>query len=642
MTIPNVVPGQKIRSSTINALIAGIDEAAAALPGGEATGDELAVVDGVKGWRSRAYVDVRDFVDSADAGNYSLAVNRAMAAVVSDLGGRGDVILPNRAEAYQTTIVPVSNVTLRGGGSATELIQSGAIDLIKPATGTIGTKTNLTANALAGSTVIALSTGGGASFAAGDLLLLQSTTVNFGVDQRTRDIRKVISVSGDNLTLSGALLHDYLTSATAQWAKVTPKRGFTVADLLVTNPNPGTNTGYAIRFDQAIDVRIESVSVDDGGGGIVINDTLDVHISNVTIDRLRNGTTINPGFAANGYGILLSGATSGVLVNSGLFRGTRHAITTIGMQDGVNIWGGPRDCVFSNVVSYQAPDGLTHFDTHEGGINLTFANCIADGGGEAGFQVRAKDVTLANCRAIRCGTRGINNPVNGDRMRVEGGEISYSTLNGISISSVDSKIVGTEIHHGHDYGIVVGTTATNPLIMDCYIHDNGQGVAAPGIADQGATNLRAIGNVIPSSVTQNLGIFGLSATGYAAQNILRGFANDSTAFFGANAAAVFRGNETDNGGVRLASADYTMGPYDRIVRMTTAATGRTVTLPLAASMKGELVTVIKDDAGAATVTIDGNGSETINGATTLVLAATQFKFATLVCDGLKWLVVASN
>lgn len=56
---------------------------------------------------------------------------------------------------------------------------------------------------------------------------------------------------------------------------------------------------------------------------------------------------------------------------------------------------------------------------------------------------------------------------------------------------------------------------------------------------------------------------------------------------------------------------------------------------VAAVVPGRTYNVTKD-AAAFTVTLDGAGSETINGATTLVLAASAFHGATVVNTGTEW------
>jgi hypothetical protein len=64
----------------------------------------------------------------------------------------------------------------------------------------------------------------------------------------------------------------------------------------------------------------------------------------------------------------------------------------------------------------------------------------------------------------------------------------------------------------------------------------------------------------------------------------------------------------------------------------------TITLPPAASSSGRRYVVKKIDSSANAVTLDGNGSETIDGATTLPLYC-QYDFVGVVCDGSNWLVI---
>jgi hypothetical protein len=64
----------------------------------------------------------------------------------------------------------------------------------------------------------------------------------------------------------------------------------------------------------------------------------------------------------------------------------------------------------------------------------------------------------------------------------------------------------------------------------------------------------------------------------------------------------------------------------------------TVTLPPAAQYKGLQFIIKKVDASANAVTIDGAGSETIDGAATLDLAS-QYDSATVISDGTGWHVI---
>jgi hypothetical protein len=79
------------------------------------------------------------------------------------------------------------------------------------------------------------------------------------------------------------------------------------------------------------------------------------------------------------------------------------------------------------------------------------------------------------------------------------------------------------------------------------------------------------------------------------------------------------------------TADYTIS--DQGVILGDATGGNiTVTMLAAQLIKGVQYMIKKIDSSVNTVTIDGNGSETIDGATTLVLS-TQYDSAIIISDG---------
>lgn len=78
------------------------------------------------------------------------------------------------------------------------------------------------------------------------------------------------------------------------------------------------------------------------------------------------------------------------------------------------------------------------------------------------------------------------------------------------------------------------------------------------------------------------------------------------------------------------TTDYTIG----VDPTTTAAT---VNLPAAATVTGQLFVVKHLNGSANTVTIDANGAETIDGATTLVLTA--YNAATVQSTGSAWVIL---
>lgn len=88
-------------------------------------------------------------------------------------------------------------------------------------------------------------------------------------------------------------------------------------------------------------------------------------------------------------------------------------------------------------------------------------------------------------------------------------------------------------------------------------------------------------------------------------------------------------------GTRTITASGAVQADDYLI-LANATTGAIVlTLPGAAANNGRVLTVKKTDAGANTVTVDGSGAETIDGAATHVLAL-QYDTVTVISDGTGW------
>lgn len=92
------------------------------------------------------------------------------------------------------------------------------------------------------------------------------------------------------------------------------------------------------------------------------------------------------------------------------------------------------------------------------------------------------------------------------------------------------------------------------------------------------------------------------------------------------------------------TAAYTVvaGDKNKTILCDASSAAFTVTLPAAATAGGGFeVSVKKTDSSVNAVTIDGNASETIDGATTLVVSQ-QYDSYTLVCDGSNWHVQSDS
>jgi len=88
------------------------------------------------------------------------------------------------------------------------------------------------------------------------------------------------------------------------------------------------------------------------------------------------------------------------------------------------------------------------------------------------------------------------------------------------------------------------------------------------------------------------------------------------------------------------SAAYTATATDYVIDVAGASGSVTITLPTAASIAGTMYVIKRSDT-TYDVVIDGDSSETIDGAATVTLSA-QYQFKTIMSDGTNWKVVASG
>ena len=90
--------------------------------------------------------------------------------------------------------------------------------------------------------------------------------------------------------------------------------------------------------------------------------------------------------------------------------------------------------------------------------------------------------------------------------------------------------------------------------------------------------------------------------------------------------------------VRSVTASETVRESDAFLTVDATSGNVTLTLPKAERMKGRLLWVKKTDSSANTVTLDGDGTETLDGATTQVIS-TQYVCLTVLSDGTVWWIV---
>jgi len=137
----------------------------------------------------------------------------------------------------------------------------------------------------------------------------------------------------------------------------------------------------------------------------------------------------------------------------------------------------------------------------------------------------------------------------------------------------------------------------------------------------GAFSTRLIGGAAASSYTITLPASGPSVTG-------KTIISDASAGLSFRYAEKFTGSKTS---AYTATGDETIIPVD------TSGGAFTVTLPAAASYAGKQLTIVKTSTDFNACTIDGDGSETINGSATTSIN-TQYESLTIACDGSNWYI----
>jgi len=90
------------------------------------------------------------------------------------------------------------------------------------------------------------------------------------------------------------------------------------------------------------------------------------------------------------------------------------------------------------------------------------------------------------------------------------------------------------------------------------------------------------------------------------------------------------------------TANYTQLSSDRILLCNAIGGAFTITLVAASGFDGLLLTLKKIDASVNAITVDGNASETIDGAETNAEMNAQYDTMTLLCDGSNWHIISKN
>lgn len=360
------------------------------------------------------------------------------------------------------------------------------------AAGSDGTKTNMDADITAGANTVTLPAGAAAGFSVGDIIGFESTGTAIVRGANTtwvRELRRVEYVDGDDVVLDAPLEYSYLTSDTSQYWKVTPAENIVLEGLRFEtgaglDQNAVDNIVYAIRFYKTSNCRLENIQVHDMVGSVDLWDAYDTHIDGLTINKLpRQDASI--GAVGGGYGLILRGGTTNLIVDGLLSRDCRHAVTTLADQRGSEFWGGPMFVQINGAIGMGGSNGGTAvFDTHEQGRHITFNNCLAIGGDpsrnpsgtgaqQAGFQIRNEHTTLNNCKAIYCGRQGVNTADSSKWVNINGGEFAYNTLVGLALDGQYHRVSDAYIYNNSGYGVqFTEATSSDHTVQGCTFREN--------------------------------------------------------------------------------------------------------------------------------------------------------------------------
>lgn len=120
------------------------------------------------------------------------------------------------------------------------------------------------------------------------------------------------------------------------------------------------------------------------------------------------------------------------------------------------------------------------------------------------------------------------------------------------------------------------------------------------------------------------------------------FTNNTGGTLGSTSVVVMKWAQANN--ILLSkNVDYTVtdGDNGAVILVDASGANRTITLPAATGRSGFKIIVKKADSSTNTVIIDGNASETLDGATTKVLRI-QYQTVALVCDGTGWQIMGEG
>ena len=259
-------------------------------------------------------------------------------------------------------------------------------------------------------------------------------------------------------------------------------------------------------------------------------------------------------------------------------------------------------------------------------------------GGNVGIGTNIPNQRIEVNGRIRVSTNGIN----GGDMGIADGGIAFSTQGATPISFWRNNYADHSMRITSGGNVGIGTT-TPSQALDVYrdssvasyvVARNGSGVqTAIGVAGDNGSLLGTLSNHNLRIVTNGAVVATITSGG----NVLIGTTTDNGSRLRVNGSVALP-HVTKSANYTLDNTDYTVG-FD-------CASNRTATLPDATTCAGRVYVIYHYNTGmlgSRYVTIDPNGSQTINGLTTFSLQYTyDFSSVMIQSNGSNWIIISDS
>ncbi len=345
-------------------------------------------------------------------------VTAIQAAITAASAAGGVVLFPGGPETLYAIgsqlTVTASNVTLWApGGARLKLLGTHTVAL---AVGGIDTGINLAqgntldADAASAALVLELTTGKGANFAAGDLVVIKSDAVipehDAAVTSKTAEFAIVYDVSGDDLELSRPLRYGYATADNAEVCKVTWIENFAI-DGLGFDGNDQTACPQAVCLSWCRKPRVRGLHGKDLEQRLLRFQGC----YEAFVDDLSQQNGLSDGFqgAVSKFAYMLTEASlnEGLVATNLRADRVRHGYTTgagyitnAAVTSAIDLGGVPTNFTVGPGVHTNARGA--GWDTHEVGVDGVLHDLTTIGGLTVGFQNRCVRTRIVSCHARNC------------------------------------------------------------------------------------------------------------------------------------------------------------------------------------------------------------------------------------------------